>query len=520
MSNNDHASDHSDEDLAHDDDADHHARETEYSNDQAPPGDVMVVLDARPERRLLRAGGSSSYLDVVIRVAESSNRSQTERPPVHIALVIDRSGSMSGTKVDTAKRAALAVLDGLNERDTAAVVVFDDFIDVVQAEAPVTALVKAHVAAELARIDARGSTALYEGWLVGCRAIAAESLEATGSSVEVHMGVRRAFLLTDGQANIGLAEPEALAHAAAEVREAAHVSTSTFGIGDDYAEELLGPMAEAGGGQFYHLRTPQEIATTFISELEQVLGTLARDAHLEIEATPGITVDLVSAYAWRAGAPSTAGSGRWEARVGDLLGGEERHVVLRLHFSAADATSGMTSAAGVPDEQTVRMRLTWEDQVGSHTTAWQRCTFRYAESDAAYDAELRDETVLHYAAQHLSDNAQREAIRARKRGDLGHARTATRAAYSRLAALTLGDDEVLAEEIKSLKAMEDELSDVKPDLASLKERYYQSQLRSTSKRDRRERKQRQDVPTAGAQPSEDDSAPDDPTSGTPPSAGS
>jgi Ca-activated chloride channel family protein len=517
--------------MSNNDDANHHADEAAYNNNQAPLGGVVVVLDPRPERRLLRAGGSSSYLDVVIRVVESAHRAQPERPPVHIALVIDRSGSMSGTKVDTAKRAALAVLDGLSERDTAAVVVFDDVIDVVQAETPVTALVKAHVAAELARVDARGSTALYEGWLVGCRAIAAELPLATEASVEAYTGVRRAFLLTDGQANIGLAEPEALAHAAADVREAAHVSTSTFGIGIDYAEELLGPMAEAGGGQFYHLRTPQEIATTFISELEQVLGTLARDAHLEIEALPGIEVELVSAYAWRAGAPGTAGSGRWEAIVGDLLGGEERHIILRLHFPAAGAASG---TLGAPDEQTVRMRLTWEDQAGSHATAWQRCAFRYAESDAAYDAEVRDETVLHYAAQHLSDSAQREAIRARKRGDLEHARSATRAAFSRLAALTLDDDAVLAEEIKSLKAMEDELEDAKPDLATMKERYYQSQLRSTSKRDLRGWRQKRDGQSASAQPSDanlddlddqddqDDHAsdgPNGPISGTPPSTG-
>ncbi|HAH15345.1 MAG TPA: hypothetical protein DCL45_04785, partial [Chloroflexi bacterium] len=40
----------------------------------------------------------------------------------------------------------------------------------------------------------------------------------------------------------------------AGVREHARITTSTFGIGDDYAEELLQPMAVAGGGQFHHLR--------------------------------------------------------------------------------------------------------------------------------------------------------------------------------------------------------------------------------------------------------------------------
>jgi Ca-activated chloride channel homolog len=489
------------------DESDHRANDARHQSDLTPSKGATVKLDPRPERHLLRASGSSSYLDVVVKVAASPNRSQPERPPVHVALVIDRSGSMSGPKVTMAKQAALAVLDGLAEQDTAAVVVFDDRIDIVQAETPVTALVKAHVAAELAGIDARGSTALHEGWLVGCQAIAADSDEPLGEART--NGVRRCFLLTDGLANVGLSQPEAVAQAASQVREAAHVSTSTFGIGTDYNEELLGPMALSGGGEFYHLRTPQEIATTFVRELEQLLGTLARNAHLEIEATAGVEVALVSAYPWRAGAPTSAGAGRWSVTVGDLLGGEERHAVLNLHFAAATAATR---------EHTVRVRLTWADEAGNHETDWERCTFRYAESDAAYEAEIRDETVLHFAAQHLSDRAQREAISARKRGDLESAMTTARSAISGLAALGLRKgDHVLSEEVQSLEAMNSELAAPKPDSATLKERYYQSQLRARSKPDLRGRgpSDHQD-----ATPPTDTSTQGGPKGETPPSAGS
>jgi Ca-activated chloride channel family protein len=488
------------DDMNHQDSTqdDHHRGDGEQNTDRAPSR-VTVVLNPRPERHLLRAGGSSSYLDVVVRVAAAPNRAQPERSPVHVALVLDRSGSMSGTKVATAKHAALSVLDSLNERDTAAVVVFDDRIDVVQAEAPVTALVKAHVAAELASIDARNSTALHEGWLVGCRAIAADTNEAV---VAAGTGVRRCFLLTDGQANVGLAEPQALAQAAAQVLEAARVGTSTFGIGDDYDEDLLGPMAEAGGGQFYHLRTPEEIATTFIGELEQMLGTLARDARLELEATPDVVAELVSAYAWRAGAPGLGGAGRWEAMVGNLVGGEERHVVLSLNFPAADSKG----------EHTVRARLTWQDEAGSHTSEWQPCTFRYAESDAAYESEPRDETVLHYAAQHLSDRAQREAIHARKRGDLESVQATAQSAYLRLASLGLAEeDSIVAGEVQSIMKMEGELAAPAPDSATLKERYFQSQLRASGKSDRRQGQRPSS--TSGSTP------PQDPAPGGTPTAG-
>lgn len=471
--------------------ADRHANDADSQSDQTSPAGVMLILNPRSERRLLRVGGSSSYLDAVIRVVGSPNRSQSERLPVHVALVIDRSGSMAGTKLPTAKRAALAVIDGLSEQDSAAVVVFDDTIDVLQAEAPVTALLKAHVAAELASIKERGSTALHEGWLVGCRAIAADSATP---SVEQRAGVRRCFLLTDGQANVGLTASTDLMQAAAQVREVAHVSTSTFGIGDDYDEEVLGPMAEAGGGQFYHLSSSREIATTFVGELEQLLGTLVRDAHLEIKAPSGVEIELISAYEWQTGAHGTGGSGRWKAIVGDLVGNEERHVVMSINFPAAPATA--------PGEHTVQVRLSWEDESGRHHTSWQQCTFRYAESEAAYDAELRDETVLHYAAKHLSDRAQREAISARKSGDMRRARLASQTARSSLDRLTLGlDDEIVAGEMKSLLEMEDELASHTLDAGSLKERYYQSQLRARSKPDLR--RQHSEDQNAGSQPPND-----------------
>lgn len=437
---------------------------------QNPASGVSVVLEPRPERRLIRAGGSSAYLDFVVRVAESAVREQPQRPPLHVALVIDRSGSMGGGKVVTAKSAALSVLSRLTERDTAAVVVFDDHIDTVQAEVPVTQLVRAHVTAELARIDARGSTALHEGWLVGCRAIAAEA-RATAEPAD---GVRRCFLLTDGQANVGVTDPRQIAEEAVGVRQHAGVGTSTFGVGDDYDEELLGPLAEAGGGQFHHLRTPAEIATTFIGELEQMLGVAAQGAQLEIQAEPGVDLEVVSAYAVRAGA---AGSARWSLSLGDLLAGDERHVVAQLKFPAR--------GEGGDDVRTVRARLTWHDAAGDHEGEWQSASFRYAASEAEWEAEPRDETVLHFAAQHLSDRTQRESIRLRKGGDVAGALHVARMSMGALAAMLPPADAVRLEEEQALNYTVAEVSEDFLDAALAKERYFRSQTRSSGKRDLR-----------------------------------
>src|SRR5262249_54012326 len=161
------------------------------------------------------------YVEFVVRADDAPDAPATDRPPIALALVLDRSGSMSGDKITTAKRAALAVLQRLDERDTLAVVVFDEHIDTIQPLARVTDAVKANVRAELDRIGARGSTALHEGWLTGCNALVADEIAA------LEPGIARCFLLTDGLANVGLTDAEQIASQAAGVRAHAGIRHGT-----------------------------------------------------------------------------------------------------------------------------------------------------------------------------------------------------------------------------------------------------------------------------------------------------
>jgi len=230
-----------------------------------------LTFHVRSERKLLRKDGCTCALDLHIQVGAAPEQKKLTRAPLRLALVLDRSGSMQGEKLAIARRATLAVLDQLSERDSVAVVVFDSQIDRVQSLAHVTPELKRQVQKALKSIEARASTALHEGWLTGCNAI----VKSVDESAEEELA--RCFLLTDGLANVGEVDPERIASEAAGVREHTRISTSTFGIGPDYNELLLGPMAVAGGGQFHHLRTPDEILNTFVGELGELLSIAARD---------------------------------------------------------------------------------------------------------------------------------------------------------------------------------------------------------------------------------------------------
>jgi Ca-activated chloride channel homolog len=423
-----------------------------------------VTLEARPERRLIPHAPSFRYVDYQIRVATKPPAAQIDRSPLTLALVIDRSGSMSGNKITTAKSAALAVLDKLDERDTVAVVVFDSEITTIQPAAPATSSVKQHVREELAKIEARASTALHEGWLTGCNAI------VSVAEASERQSVARCFLLTDGLANVGLTDPEQIATQAAGIRKNAGIGTSTFGIGLDYAEELLGPLAVAGGGRFHHLRTASEIASTFIGELGELLATVAASARLEVEVEPGVSVKVVSMYEASA---NPADPTRWSIAIGDLISGEERHVVVRFDFGYALRR----------EEQAIRARLVWTAEGAERGTDWETLRFTYAD-DATCEAETPDAAVVHLAGESLSDQAQREALMHSKRGDLETAHMLLAEASAGLA-MAAPIDPSLSQEIDEIKRLDAELAHGPLPSARSKEEYFRKQSRSRGQRDLR-----------------------------------
>ncbi len=428
---------------------------------------VTLTLKMQPERRLIREDGCSRHVDFHLQVKPATNTARPERTPLTLALVLDRSGSMQGEKMQIAKQAALAVLDRLDERDQAAVVVFDDRIDVVQAKAAMTPPTKASVRAALSRIEARANTALHEGWLTGCKAIASENASPATN------GLSRCFLLTDGLANVGVTDPEQIAGEAAGIREHAGIGTSTFGIGTDYNELLLAPMAVAGGGQFHHLRTAEEIANTFIGELGDLLAVSASQVRLEIEVEPETQVDLVSAY-WANGAATAT---RHSIAIGDLLSDEERHVVVRFGFPARQEKDG----------RVVRARVLWVAKGAEHSTAWQEVRFSYA-GKAACDAEPRDPSVMHWVGLHEAARAQREAIKLNQEGNLQDARAHLKKAAAAIQEYAEADDEALKDSLMELEQTESQMANAPLSSAYSKEALYRQQNASRGQKDYRAKK--------------------------------
>jgi Ca-activated chloride channel family protein len=241
-----------------------------------PPG--LEIIPARPAV----CHDETTSLDVLVRIVPPVPDIHFFRPPINLGIVLDRSGSMaSGQKMSRACEAACFAISQLLPTDRVSVTIYDDSIETIARSAPVVD--KPGLIARIRGVQPRGSTALHGGWAAGA------------GQVAEHVAwdaLNRVLLLTDGLANVGVTDPKAIA---ADVKgmTARRVSTTTIGVGDDYNEDLLEAMADAGDGNYYYVETSVQLADIFQTELNGLMATSGRDVGLRIEIGQGVAVSEV-----------------------------------------------------------------------------------------------------------------------------------------------------------------------------------------------------------------------------------
>ena len=160
---------------------------------------------------------------------------------------------------------------------------YDDRVDVVVPATHATTNAREMALDRLAAIGARGSTDLGAGWQSGCEQV------ADGVSRDT---IARCLLLSDGRANRGMTNRAELSARAGELR-AAHVVTSTFGVGASFDERLMTSMAHAGGGNAYFIEHAEQIRDLLTSELGEALEVVARGALLHLDLPAGVDAEVL-----------------------------------------------------------------------------------------------------------------------------------------------------------------------------------------------------------------------------------
>lgn len=260
-----------------------------------------------------------------IRIQPPELSEKVERSPLNLALVLDRSGSMQGEKLQYAKQAAAHVLDLLGEKDKAAIIIYDDEVECLFAAENMNEDNKLTAKNRLAQVRAGNSTNLAGGWLRGCEE-AARVMSGTT--------INRCLLLTDGLANVGITNPRELGQHARELLLRG-ISTSCFGVGLGYDEHLLELMANQGGGNFYFLETLNAIPLVFEREFKELAVTTLREAIITIQLNSGVQAAVSAGYQYQ--------RERDEIRIelGNLYSGVEKSVYLSLDFDGINSKNKM-----------------------------------------------------------------------------------------------------------------------------------------------------------------------------------
>lgn len=225
------------------------------------------------------------YLYVDLK-AERSEK-ERERSPMNIAIVIDRSGSMADkNKLEYVKKAVNYIIDQVNEEDYVSVVMYDDYVDVLQRSQHVTD--KYELRDKISHITPGGWTNLSEGMFEGYYQV--EKNFSRGY-------VNRVFLLTDGLANRGITDRYELADRVRQKNRMDGITISTFGVGNDFNENLLADLADYGKGNYYYIRNSYDIPEIFASELRDIHNLVGQSTKIRVKfPNDYLTINKVFGY--------------------------------------------------------------------------------------------------------------------------------------------------------------------------------------------------------------------------------
>ena len=360
------------------------------------------------------AADRSVTLDILVKIMPPVAERPVARPPLNLGFVLDRSGSMSGSKIDYARQAVAYAVEQLLPSDRLSLTLFDTHVNT--AIPSTLATDKHRLLDTIRRIQTGSSTALHAGWVNG------------GMQVSQYLHpehLNRVLLLSDGLANVGETHPDAIANDVHGLMRRG-VTTTTLGIGADYDENLLEAMARSGDGNFFHIDTPDQLPGIFATELQGLVGTLGQGVTLTLTPLAGAAVsDVLNDLA-----QTPAG----DLKLPNLTVGNPLHVVLRLHIPKLTTPTELLHVTlmwqAAQELEPRRLESTLQLSVVSPEQM----------SDFPAHPEVQEQVALLMAAR-----ARQEAVACADSGNFAGAASALRQSSAMLAAMPAASPAIAAE---------------------------------------------------------------------------
>lgn len=339
--------------------------------------------------------GQPAIVHVLLTLTAPDMPAASGRPALNIAAVIDKSGSMSGDKLDYAKKSVNILVDQLGPRDRFSLVTFDD--EVLPLVEGARTGDKTGIKELIDRIECGGSTNLSGGWIKG--------IELVSQDVATAGQVNAVLLLTDGQANQGIIDHPQLVALGESVQREKGIRTTCLGLGSDFDEDLLKNIASAASGRFHYIESPDHAPEVFREELGGLLAVVAQNVELSLAFADGVTgVAQLTGHAWK--------QDNSECRVilGDFHAGQVKHALLVAQLPALPDLTDVLVAS---------MKMTYaEMKKGSIEIRSQQHRLVVRTLEAGAEAAPCDPEVLLHIGIQSAAKARQAAVTELDKGDV------------------------------------------------------------------------------------------------------
>jgi len=279
-------------------------------------GNKVLNLQAGLENSYFLKDSLLKEVHLYISIKGSKAPETEKRTPLNISLVVDRSGSMSGEKLNYVKKALDFVVNNLSKEDFLSIVQYDNQVDVVSASTKIRNKKSLHK--KIKAIRAGGATNLSGGMLEGYNQV---------NSTKKPGFVNRNLLLSDGLANNGITDPAKLQQIAQKKFREEGIALSTFGVGAGFNELLMTNLAEYGGANYYFIENPDQIPQIFANELSGLLSVVAQNTLLEINFPKNI-LKAKKAYGYLA----DLGEGKVKINLNDVFSEEQKDILITFEL--------------------------------------------------------------------------------------------------------------------------------------------------------------------------------------------
>ena len=225
-------------------------------------------------------------LDLTLQADRIPERDEVQTRNVDLVIVLDRSGSMKGSKIDDARQAVLQLLDNLGEKDRLALVTYSDDVKIAAELLNVSAANRRRLAAAVNSVRVGGGTNLGAGLQAGIEILASAAHSVNAAKV---------ILISDGLANKGVTDISALGSMAAMAVEK-EFAVSTVGVGAEFNEYLMTAIADQGTGRYYYLENPGAFAEVFQQEFHDTRAAIVDQLKVQVPTRNGITLVDAAGY--------------------------------------------------------------------------------------------------------------------------------------------------------------------------------------------------------------------------------